>query len=114
MLVLLIVFMITAPLMQQGVKVELPKANAPALGEIPDSVILAIDQSQNILINGTVIEPKSLQARLEAMVDAKPTIEVLIHADRNIPYGFVAEVMAQVKEASISRVGLVTEPAQKK
>lgn len=109
MLVLLIVFMISAPLMQQGIQVDLPKANAPTLNEIPDQLVLVVDKAKRVLINGNAVASGSLRNRLVAMSKAKPEIQVFIQADQNIPYGFIAQVMAEVKQAGITRVGLVTE-----
>ena len=110
MLVLLIVFMISAPLMQQGIQVDLPKANAPTLSEIPDQLILVVDKSRSLTMNGNRVADGSLRARLVAIAKAKPEIQVFIQADKSIPYGYIAEVMAEVKQAQITRVGLVTEP----
>ncbi|MGK5090069.1 biopolymer transporter ExbD [Bdellovibrionota bacterium FG-2] len=112
MLVLLIIFMISAPLMQQGVQVDLPKANAQTLNEVPEQLVLVVNKNRQILINGNGIEPGTLRTRLEAVVSVKPNIEVFIQADQNIPYGFIAQAMAEVKKAKISRVGLVTQPAE--
>ena len=111
MLVLLIVFMISAPLMQQGVQVDLPKANAGTLNDVPDQLLLVVSRTKQILINGTTISPGTLRTRLTAMSSAKPDIQVFIQADEGVPYGFVAQVMAEAKQAKITRVGLVTEPA---
>ena len=110
MLVLLIVFMISAPLMQQGIQVDLPKANAPTLNEIPDQLVLVVDKSRNVLMNGNKIPDGSLRTRLASIAKAKPEIQVFIQADQSVPYGVVAQVMAEVKQAQITRVGLVTEP----
>ncbi len=112
MLVLLIIFMISAPLMQQGVQVDLPKANAQTLNEVPEQLVLVVNKNRQILINGNAIEPGTLRTRLEAVVSVKPNIEVFIQADQNIPYGFIAQAMAEVKKAKISRIGLVTQPAE--
>ncbi len=111
MLVLLIVFMISAPLMQQGVQVDLPKANAETLSETPDQLVLMVNKARQVSINGTEITPGTLRAKLNAIAKAKPDIQVFIQADQTVPYGFIAQVMAEVKQAKISRVGLVTEPA---
>ena len=111
MLVLLIVFMISAPLMQQGIQVDLPKANAETLSEVPDQLVLMVNKSRQVSINGTAITPGTLRAKLNAIAKAKPDIQVFIQADQTVPYGFIAQVMAEVKQAKISRVGLVTEPA---
>lgn len=110
MLVLLIVFMISAPLMQQGVQVDLPKANAGALSEVPDQIVLVITRSRQIQINGNTLAAGTLRMRLEAIATAKPQVEVFIQADQGVPYGFIAQVMAEVKKSKINRVGLVTEP----
>src|SRR4051812_10756582 len=110
MLVLLIVFMISAPLMQQGVQVDLPKANAGSLNEVPDQLVLVVNKTKQILINGNVIQAGTLRLRLDAVYAVKPGVEVFIQADQNVPYGFIAQVMAEVKKAKINRVGLVTEP----
>lgn len=111
MLVLLIVFMISAPLMQQGIQVDLPKANAPSMNEIPDQMVLVVDRSKRVLLNGNAVVEGGLRARLAALAKAKPEIQVFIQADQTIPYGFIAQVMAEVKQSGITRVGLVTEPA---
>ena len=110
MLVLLIVFMISAPLMQQGIQVDLPKANAASLSEVPDQLVLVVTRSRQISINGNSIEQGTLRPKLEAVVSVKPTVEVVIQADQAVPYGFIAQVMAEVKRARINRVGLVPEP----
>lgn len=110
MLVLLIIFMISAPLMQQGLQVDLPKANAGSLNEVPDQVVLVVNKAKQIMINGKVIQGGSLRARLAAISNVKPGVEVFIQADRGVSYGFVAQVIAEIKKASVNRVGLVTEP----
>lgn len=110
MLVLLIVFMISAPLMQQGVQVDLPKANAGSLNDPPEQLVLVVNRSKQISINGNLVQSGTLMKKLEAVAAVKPDIEVFIQADQNVPYGFIAQVMAEVKRAKINRVGMVTEP----
>ena len=110
MLVLLIVFMISAPLMQQGVQVDLPKANAGSLSEVPEQLVLVVTKSKRIQINGNTIQAGTLFTRLQAIHSVKPDVQVFIQADQGVPYGIVAQVMAEVKRASINRVGLVTAP----
>jgi biopolymer transport protein TolR len=109
MLVLLIIFMVSAPLMQQGIQVDLPKASAGNLNEVPDQLILTLDRSRQISLGEQSIRAGTLLKKLEAIVSAKPNIEVVIHADQNLPYGFIAQVMAEVKRAGIARVGLATD-----
>ena len=112
MLVLLIVFMISAPLMQQGIQVDLPKANAPLLSEVPDQLVLAIKKNRQLTLNGKAIDKATLKTRLKAIAAVKPDVQVFIQGDQGVPYGVVAQVMSDVKQAKISRVGLVTEPGQ--
>jgi biopolymer transport protein TolR len=109
MLVLLIVFMVSAPMMQQGVHVDLPKANAGSLDSVPDQLVLVINKSRDIRINGNAVETGTLSRKLIAVSSVKPDVQVFIQADQNVPYGYIAQVMAEVKRAKISRVGLVTE-----
>ncbi|MFZ9594887.1 MAG: ExbD/TolR family protein [Bdellovibrionia bacterium] len=109
MLVLLIVFMVSAPLMQQGVHVNLPKADAGSLNEMPDQLMISIQKSKQILLGDQVVASGSLHTKLEAIVAAKPQIEVVIQADQAVSYGFVAQVMAEVKKSGISKVGLATD-----
>src|SRR3954467_6646442 len=78
MLVLLIVFMISAPLMQQGVQVDLPKANAGVLSEVPEQVVLVINKSKQVSINGNTIASGTLRTKLEAIAAAKQNVEVFI------------------------------------
>lgn len=110
MLVLLIVFMISAPLMQQGISVNLPKANTGSLSEAPEQLIMVIDREKRIFIADHVVPKDILFKKLEAIVTAKPNTEVVIQADEGVNYGLVAAVMAEVKRAGIHRVGLATEP----
>jgi biopolymer transport protein TolR len=114
MLVLLIIFMVSAPMMQQGIQVDLPKANAQTINETPEQLILVITKDRQVLINGKTIAVNTLRAKLEAIATAKPSIEVLIQGDQETPYGFIAQAMAEVKLARIQRVGLVTVPLDTK
>ena len=94
MLVLLIIFMVAAPMMQQGIQVDLPKANAGTLNEVPDQLVLAVNKRKQITINGNVIERGTLGSRLQAIASVKPDVQVFIQADQTVPYGFIAQVMA--------------------
>lgn len=110
MLVLLIVFMVSAPMMQQGVQVDLPKANAGSLSETPEQIVLVVNSRQEVSINNHVIPKGQLRTKLEGIASAKRNVEVFIQADQKVAYGFIAQVIAEVKQARISRVGLVTDP----
>src|SRR5271163_3211106 len=78
MLVLLIIFMISAPMMQQGIQVDLPKANPGALNDVPDQIVLLVNKSRQLSINGNTIETGTLRSRLEAMSSVKPDIQIFI------------------------------------
>ncbi|MFL5812853.1 MAG: ExbD/TolR family protein [Bdellovibrionia bacterium] len=110
MMVLLIIFMVSAPLMQQGVQVDLPKANAGSLSEVPEQLVLVVTGSRQIQINGNTVASGTLFKKLQAIQAARPDVQVFIQADQNVPYGFIAQVMGEVKQAKIQRVGLVTQP----
>ena len=111
MLVLLIVFMVSAPLMQQGIEVNLPKTSASALPQTEDPFVLSITSNQNISLDGKNYSLKTLGEKLSALALAKPDAQVLVQADQAVNYGVVAKVMSAVKNAKIHRVGLVTAPA---
>jgi biopolymer transport protein TolR len=110
MMVLLIIFMVSAPLMQQGVQVDLPKANAGSLSEVPEQLVLVVTSSRQIQINGNTVAAGTLFKKLQAIQAARPDVQVFIQSDQSVPYGFIAQVMAEVKQAKIQRVGLVTQP----
>lgn len=110
MLVLLIVFMVTAPLMQQGVQVELPKTAAPSLDEQQEPLILVVTKGRQILINKNELPFKSLRAKLDAIYATRKNRELFVQADQSVNYGFVAQVMAEIKRAGVTKIGLVTEP----
>jgi len=110
MLVLLIIFMVAAPMMQQGIQVDLPKANAGTLNDVPDQLVLSVNRARQITINGNALDPGTLESRLAAISSVKPEVQVFVQADQSVPYGFVAQVMAAAKQAKITRIGLVTEP----
>jgi len=110
MLVLLIVFMVSAPLLQQGVEVNLPKADSGSLPQSEDPIVLTIRGNQTLELDQKPIAKSALFEKLTALSIAKPNLQVLVEADQSVSYGVVAKVMAQIKKAKISRVGLVTAP----
>jgi biopolymer transport protein TolR len=110
MLVLLIVFMISAPLMQQGVQVDLPKANTGAIAETPEQLVLTVHKSKQIYLANHLIPIEQLFKKIESIVGTKPHLEIVIQADQAVAYGLVAQIMADVKRAGVTRVGLITEP----
>lgn len=113
MLVLLIIFMVSAPLMQQGIQVDLPKTTATSMDDQQEQVVLVITKDKRLMINKNELPTLGLRTKLIAIYANKPVKEIFIQADQNVAYGFVAQVMAEVKRAGIAKVGLVTETPDK-
>jgi biopolymer transport protein TolR len=114
MLVLLVIFMVTAPMMQQGVQVNLPKAETKALPTQEESVVVSIETSGKVYINSSEVPADELRAKLSDMFAARTKKEVFLKADKDVPYGVVVKTMAEIKGAGIERLGMVTEPALRK
>jgi biopolymer transport protein TolR len=112
MLVLLIIFMVTAPMMQQGVQVNLPKADTKALAPQEETVIVTLERSGKIFINKTEVPTIELRNRLTSMFANRTKKEVFLKADKDVAYGEVVKTMAEIKGAGIERLGMVTEPSQ--
>ncbi|MBI5025391.1 MAG: protein TolR [Nitrospirae bacterium] len=105
MLVLLIIFMVTAPLLQQGIDVNLPQARGKEL-PTTERIILTIKSNGKIYINETHIDIATLKSKLAGRANR----EVFLKADKSVPYGLVVEVMGELREAGIEKLGMVTEP----
>jgi biopolymer transport protein TolR len=114
MLVLLIIFMVTAPLVTQGVEVRLPAAGAPPLGERRDPVLVTITKDRKVFINRTEVRPADLRPRMDAIFKnrAESDREVYLRADSDVPYGVVVRAMADIKRAGVGKLGMVTEPLE--
>jgi len=113
MLVLLIIFMVTAPMMIHGVKVNLPTTESKSIKSKEDPLILSITKKRLIFIEDYNVTFKALKGKLKKIVANRAGKEILLQADKDVPYGFVMKVMSQVKEAGISKVGMITEPLHK-
>ena len=110
MLVMLIIFMVTAPLMQQGVDVDLPETTTQPLRMRDEPLILSVNkQGQYFLGRKEVAEPE-LQEKLEAVFEARDSKEIFLRADRDAPYGVVVKALAAARGAGASKLGIVTEP----
>ncbi|MES0371253.1 MAG: protein TolR [Mariprofundaceae bacterium] len=112
MLVLLIIFMVTAPLMTQGVNIDLPDAKSPAMQQNIEPLVISIRKSGNIYIQKHRIKLNKLAPRIAAMRKNKPNLPVFIRGDAKTPYEYVAQVMSSLEKAGIKKVGLVTEPGR--
>jgi biopolymer transport protein TolR len=108
MLVLLIIFMVTAPLLQQGVDVNLPKAKGK---ELPpeERITLIIKKDGSIYMNDNPVSMGEMKKKLESVSKLNPN--VFLKADKSVPYGLVVELMGEVKDAGIEKLGMITEPA---
>ena len=113
MLVLLVIFMVTAPMMQQGVQVNLPKADTKAMTQAEESVVVSVDKNGKGFIDKEEVPAGDLRTRLSAMFATRAKKEVFLKADAGVPYGEVVRAMADIKGAGIERLGMVTEPAAK-
>lgn len=115
MLVLLIIFMVAAPMMTQGVDVALPAVKAESLpqdDEVP--FVVSVDKEGKVFINDFEVAPDQLNVKLLAIFKQKPTEKVFLRADKRVPYGTVMDVMAQIRGAGIEKLGMITEPAPEK
>ena len=111
MLVLLIIFMVTAPLIQQGVKVKLPDAKATPVEAKDKKLVITVDAQKNVYIGEVPVALAELEEKLKTNAKAQQDKEVYLHADRDLPYGMVVEVMAAAQRAGIDNVGMVTDPS---
>ena len=109
MLVLLIIFMVTAPIIQQGVEVNLPKVKAQALPGKEEQFIVSITRNRDVYLNDTRISAEQLSEKLRAISIERPNRQVFLRADDAVPYGEVVRTMAAIKAAGIEDVGMVTE-----
>jgi len=107
MLVLLIIFMIAAPLMTHAVKIDLPKTNGTAQPEPPEAINVSINSSQQLFWNDVPVSRPEFQQRLRQTATQTPVPEVHIRADQTVPYRLLAETLADAAEAGVSRMGFV-------
>jgi len=112
MLVLLIIFMVTAPMMIQGVKVALPEASSDPLVSEEEHLLITIDKENRIYINDYQVTVDFLKNKLETILEGRSDRNVYLRADKSIPYGTVVRVMSEVKGAGIEKLGMVTMPVQ--
>lgn len=110
MLVLLIIFMITAPMMQQGLEIELPETAASGVSTSEEPFVLVITKGRKITVGGTAIPSADLRTRLQAIFEKRPNKQIYLQADKSVDYGFVAETMAEIRASGITNIGLVTLP----
>ena len=113
MLVLLVIFIITAPLLTHAVKLDLPKASSSPNATRPDHIALSIAADGALYWNGEAVDRRALRGRLAAASRAQPQPEIHLRADRAARYQFIAETMADAAAAGMGRIGFVSEPEAK-
>lgn len=110
MLVLLIIFMVTAPMMQQGIDIELPETESSGVKTTDEPFILVITKEGKIFAGQNPMDTSTLKTKLKSIFSNRKNKQIYIQADKKVDYGSVAEVMAQVRGAGITSIGLVTIP----
>ena len=114
MLVLLVIFMVTAPILQQGVAVNLPQVRAGALAGEEIQLVVSVAADGATYLNDARLTEPELVAKLRAILQEQPQRQVFLRGDSSLPYGEVMKVVALVKEAGVERLGMVTEPPARK
>ncbi len=114
MLVLLIIFMVTAPMMQEGIDVNLPKVEASGLEKTTEPIVITINRKGHIYINDKKFGASEFRKKIKAIAKRKQGEMVLLKADKAVPYGSVISAMASIRRAGIERIGMITEPVTQK
>lgn len=112
MLVLLIIFMITAPMMQHGMNIDIPKVTTKPLPTKDEPQILNITKDQRLVLNEKKLVVKDLKAAIQLLFSNKTTKEIYLRADKEVPYGFVVSCMGLIREAGVEKINIVTRPRE--
>jgi biopolymer transport protein TolR len=110
MLVLLVIFILTAPLLTSAIRLDLPQSKAAQAGEAPEALSLSLKASGELFINDKPILLAALPTQLQQLANQKPNLEVQLRVDQAVPYGQVLELMSLAQLAGLSRIGFVTAP----
>ena len=111
MLVLLIIFMVTAPLIQQGVKVNLPETKATPVESTDKKLVVSIDAQKRVFIGEVEVPFDQFAEKLKTNAKAQQDKELYLHADRDLPYGIIVDVMAAAQAAGVTNIGMITDPS---
>lgn len=112
MLVLLVIFMVTAPIIQQGVQVNLPQAKAGAIPGKEEQMVVVVNRNGRVYLNDTPMTVPELGQKLRAISSLNGDREVYLRADQDVRYGLVMKVVAEIKQAGIQKLGMVTRPQE--
>jgi biopolymer transport protein TolR len=110
MLVLLIIFMITAPMMQHGMNIDIPKVTTKPMPTKDEPQVLSVTKDQRLVLNEKKLEIKDLKAAMQLLFANKKDKEIYLRADKDVPYGFVVSCMGLIREAGIEKINIVTRP----
>ena len=110
MLVLLIVFMITAPLLQTGIELDLPNADTANLPEVDKPLIISINKKNEVFLSETKLEKNTLTSKLQAIKKANSKVSVYLRADKNVKYELIMGILEKVIDAGINNVSFISEP----
>ena len=110
MLVMLIIFMVTAPLMHEGIDVDLPETTTQPLRMRDEPLILSVNKQGEYFLGRTAVAEPELREKLEAIFEARASKEIFLRADREAPYGVVVKALAAARGAGATKLGIVTEP----
>ena len=111
-LVLLIIFMVAAPMLQMGIDVNLPQVKSKTVDVTEEKLVLTINGAKEIFLNKSRVTLPSLRSKLESIFAAKIDRDLFLRADKNVPYGFVVEVMSEVRKAGVDKLGMITQPPE--
>jgi biopolymer transport protein TolR len=114
MLVLLIIFMITAPMMQHGMNIDIPKVTTKPMPTKDEPQILNVTKEQRLILNEKKLDEKDLKAAIELLFANKKDKEIYLRADKDVPYGFVVRCMGLIREAGIEKINIVTKPLEER
>ncbi len=112
MLVLLIIFMVAAPMLQMGIDVNLPKVKSNSVDVNEEKLVLTINNSRQLFLNRTRLSVPDLRTKLESIFATRIDRNLFLRADKDVPYGFVVQVMAEVRKAGVDKLGMITEPPE--
>lgn len=112
MLVLLIIFMVTAPMLSMGIDVNLPRVKSKSVDVTEEKLVLTVSEAKEIYLNKTKMQLGEVNSKLEAIFSNRIDREVYLRADKNVPYGFVVEVMSEIRKAGVDKLGMITEPPE--
>ena len=112
MLVLLIIFMVTAPMLSMGIDVNLPRVKSKSIDIAEEKLVLTISENKEIFLNKTAVALTDFKPKLTAIYAQRVDREIFLRADKNVSYGFVVEVMSEIRKAGIDKLGMITEPPE--